>query len=420
MKKTNRLSSLFPFLGLTAPFSGVARHRKDTAHLNAALDSFFAQIDFETEAESLKPENVETAKNAFKTFLRDMEWSAVEYSFDELLTEKSGDHATRKNPDVPNWYHEFRQILPVLSMMRSGIYTHQNLDAQGGIEAFLVAKLRHDSYEDYGKTPTALYAALEKSAHQKNEQGELSDDKLLMVRNQYALASEVVKLVSKKTKMNYIDEEGALQTREQDFYKQDSNQFYLNMLRHYFAFELKMGDSIEGVSTRYYEAQFFDHKGGLTIDKNLKYAREKRNLYAHIAMDEMAIEKWPDMEPAIKSLDSMLGINMTIFEIINNYYDPAQSLNARYAQPMRIKQYLDEALDAYEHVPKGFRPDHIQIENLENIARKEIECGTFKMAEILEHAIYPAMIPLIGDRRGSLLEPLEEAPDYRRDNFTPL
>lgn len=409
------------------------------------LGKFFNTIDFKTEAETLLPENIEKTKQAFFTLCEDKGWIAVKQSFEELLAEKSGRYAMRgKDDSVPNWYHEFRQVLPTLSALHSHLYTEKSLNKHGGIEALLTAKFRHDSYEDYGKTPTQIFAGLERRLHEQNTANNITDEQLFLARNQASIATDVVGLVSKKTKFQYIvqdhenphDQEPKQEkiiTHEQDFFDGDDNAFYRQTLEHYFAYELKTLDGVEGLSTRVVPDQFLDEDTDLSVEKNLTYARKKRSLYGRASMDKMATEKWPEFKTTIRSIDSMLRLNLVALEIVNDYYAPDSKLKARNAFPMRVNRYMDYAFDAYEHVPKGFNPLLLQIERCERIAQNEITNGyeelaqlqhstghtltsaqrnerqailsrQYKMAEILENAIYPSLVSVIGDRRGTLLQ----------------
>lgn len=397
--------------------------RTELGKLYDNLDVFFKKIDFKTEAESLLPENVERAKSAFFELCDDMGWVSVKHSFAELLEEKSGRFEKRpKDDSVPNWYHEFRQILPTLSLLNSWDgYDVEMLSDHGGVAALLIATLRHDSYEDFGKTKTALYASLERRYHEQNAKGLMSDDQLLSSRRQAKIATDIVEMLSKKTKYTYLDDDGEVKTFAKDFYNGNIEKYYGNILQHFFAFEIKTIDGIDGLSTRIVPASFMDKDSDLSIDKNIKYADQKRTLCEKTKLYQIAIEKWPEFENEIKGLHAMLMLNLIVLETVNDHYAPDSKHIARNAAPIDVERFLEAAMDAYLYVPDGFNPLLIQIERLETIAKNEMQHGQYKMAEILENALYPSLAPAIGDRQGTLLEISDLNPRYYEgDNHAPM
>ncbi|MCB1783760.1 MAG: hypothetical protein KDI13_07155 [Alphaproteobacteria bacterium] len=397
---------------------------KGRKRINPALDSFFAEINFQTEEETIRPVNVEKAKQAFMRLCRDMDWVLVEQSFLELLDEKSGDKSLRKDGETPNWYHEFRNLLPTLSLLRSGIYTLDNLKDHGDIEALLTSKLRHDSYEDFGKTPTlGIYAPLEKRLHEKHADGSISEDELLIGRRRATLASLIVKTVSSKTHQWEVDSAGKTKWQEVPFFEGRMDDYFRGTLVHLFSYDLKITDTIEGASTRIMPNKFFGDNT-FSQDENLAFTRKRNFLFSTIPMSEEAYKRWPKMKKAIRSLDAMLGLNMTMLNVVNNFFDKSSEFNPTRTVPMNVARFLPHALTAWEHVPKGYQPHIIMLERLEKVAHKgqsladlkgdpNIE-GIVRMRQVLENSIYPAMIPLIGDRRGSLLELSDEGADHMR------
>lgn len=404
----------------------LSKPRFSDKQIHQAIDRFFDKIDFDSVEESITPESAEITKNAFLDLCHELEWHSVKLAFKDLLEQKSGDDALRKDEKTPNFYHELRNLYPVLSKLRSNIYTLENLRPHGGIQANLVARLWHDSYEDNMETPTALYAKLESDLHNEHKYGHLSDAELVIGRNQAAVAIEAIRLVSKKTsrlvenndphQFDIFDpsDDGDYKIETVDFFDGDQNKFYNNMLANYIAFSLKVDDGIEGLSTRTFLSQFTGESASFSVDKNISYAEDKRHLYGRNAMDNIAAGKWPEHEQSIRSADDMLGLTLTMLEIVNDYYKGNSKLDPQNALPARLDQYAN-ALDNYDHVPECSQPHMIQISEFEAIARMELEKGETKMAEILENALYPSLIPFIGDRRGTLLKKSEWAQDFDTD-----
>tara|TARA_B100001989_G_scaffold78376_1_gene53977 strand:- start:45 stop:1319 length:1275 start_codon:yes stop_codon:yes gene_type:complete len=367
-----------------------------------AIDRFFAEIDFQTRAETVKPENVEKTKQAFYELMDEMGWDALKVTFDELLEELES--VTRKKTDTPAWYHQFRQCLYDISTYRSGLYSSKNLEKHGGLEVSLIAKLRHDSYEDYGKTPHAIYAPMEKRLHEKNEKGDLNDHQLLNARKQIAAAVDIVDLMSRKWK--YFDGEKEV-TREK--HDGDPNQFLRGQYAYFFAVMGKMGDGVENISTRMISGDYLasqnigpysqkpednpTYKPVFTVDQNMGYVRKARGLYGRFAAYKEAANKWPELSRPIHSLDAALGVCIVINEVVNDHYAPNSKHNSANAFPLRMDQYKDAAL-MFEHIPDGWNPFNIMTEELEEIATIEKEYGVYKMAALLERSIYPPMIEL--------------------------
>lgn len=442
----------------TSPAVNYARRGETSCNteLNEALDRFFAAINFKTEAESIRPKNVAKAKAAFETLIDEMGWDLVRYNFKALLAEKSGDKEFRDDGRTPNWYHEFRSVITDLDFLRSGLYDQGTLNRWGGIEAKLSADLRHDSGEDFGHGKTHIFAQLEKLLHQKyttkhakNEEHAAQLDEGLMIERHRAVAiSEIVDMMTRKDPV-YDAEKGGIKIlpdgrkERKERFDGDMNAYFAQLYGHPFAGLGKQQDTVEGLSTRIIPKKFMsgmmadikpkDTKTKrkrktapekFSFDDNIRYADEKRRHYGRSSVDKMLARLYPDFTEAFYTLDSMAGVTLVLLETTNDYFSKDSKLNPRLANPISLERYTDQVKMNYIHSPTGFRADHIAVERMETIARACLEQAAqmkatgenktaegnraymklHRMAEVLENAVYPAMMALIGDRRGSLLK----------------
>ena len=431
----------------------------DQKKLYGALDRFFAAINFQTEAESIRPENVAKAKAAFETLIQEMDWKLVGLNFKALLKEKSGDKEFRDDGVTPNWYHEFRAVITDLDFLRSGLMTEETLFPVGGIETKLSADLRHDSGEDFGHGKHHIYAENEKGVLEAFNTDGITDpatlaeytDKVKLYRQRAVKIANIVDMMTRKDPI-YDPDTGQIKVlpngkkeRVARFFG-DMNAYFNQLFGHPFAGAGKQMDTIEGISTRIIPSKFLQDIPGMqkgtaiekliagqehfaggrkfSNDDNIRYADEKRRHYGRAAIEHMLSHKYPELRDVFKTLDCMAGVTLVMLETINDYFAHDPSLNPRLGHPMSIERYIAHVKTNYLYTPPAFRADHIMVERLETIAKACLEkanemkeagkhltregnrafIGLYRMAEVLENIIYPAMIPLIGDRRGTLLE----------------
>ena len=100
----------------------------DSISLIDAIDTLLEAIDFDSEAESIKPENVAKTQKAFEHFLNSTGLHLSSHAFKDILIENSGENAFRDDGKTPNWYHFFRQVLPKLDAIKSGLITEETLN----------------------------------------------------------------------------------------------------------------------------------------------------------------------------------------------------------------------------------------------------------------------------------------------------
>lgn len=368
----------------------------DAESVNEAIDSFLSKINFQTEEEARAPENVPKVKQAFIEFFHEAGLPLSELSFENLLGEKIREFEFRADGVTPNWYHELREVLLVLSLIRTGKLPLQVINSVGGLDALISGVLRHDSWEDFGKTPLRIYAALEKAFNDWSDKIYIDEEELLLLQKRAARISQMVDLATRKVPV--IGEFGEiLFTPKGKILKVDRfpnlDIYHEKQLPDPFAILNKYVDSVEGMSTR-------PGVGRFDIDDNIKYAKERRELYTDRELK--AADHWPGFKDAFCAVDSMLGVTLKILETVNEHYKNPSSLIAN-RRPIDISKYLPDAADAFAPLPPAFRSDMIMIRRLENMARRELALGDMRMACILEHEIYPSMIPMIGDRRGTCL-----------------
>lgn len=414
---------------------------EEKAKLDTELDAFFEAISFASEKEAILPQNAEKTKTAFKNLCEKMGWVLTAQSFEELLEEKSGHNAYRKDGVTPNFYHEIRQIIPLLSMIRSGHLDIQTLNTYGGaknkdgsdaleyggLEALLCTALRHDSYEDFGKSPHDLYASLEKRLHKLNSEGKIDDNQLRALRYQASYATALVKLLSSKTKRfeevaeapqpawkkmlsrawDYAqgkkpDLRAPIAMVKREFFDQNINRYYAGTLRHPFSFLLKITDSIEGLSTRIVpHGSKMEFKGD-----NAEYNRIKRIMYGQANLSGEAYRKWKDLYCAIAILDSALETNLLLSEHVDAYHPASRELNGYDTSPMRLTPGTEAAV-AYLYAPKCWTSHEIFIERLEEKAISDMKKGNYNLAALLERSVYPSFIHagLIDQNRAEKLLP---------------
>lgn len=392
-----------------------------TSAQTEAIKTFLATITSEpdTEIGSIQPEHVEKRINAFIELCQEMKWEGVLYDFRELLREKSNQYFFRKNGIVPNWYHEFRFILPILSTLLSDPKSFGYYEKYAGLQSLLCTALRHDSKEDFGKTMAGLYAPHEKRINEDHDTGRINDETFHRQCAQMASFAHSVDLLSHKTKrLEEIEPTkkppvihrlfrfaGSRRNNEPDspylldkstgqkiplgykthhFYSEHVNDFYMGTLNTASAYIVKCLDTIDGSTTRFLAS--------FSMGQNLDYARLKRNMYSHNNMVETAKKNWPELSDIFDSLDCTMGMSVEILEYVGSVYDRGSKINLDSLQPINIDRFLKKAGYIYQYVPKSDNPLRVMIEQMERAAQIELEQTPpkFTMANILERSIFPA------------------------------
>ena len=393
--------------GYDFPLSAVvaqnAEYLRNRSHLLVCIDTLLKAVDFETEEETLTPQNIESTKAAFKDFLQAADLPLSQFAFDDILRENQGPNEYRGDGKVPNWYHFFRQVLPKLSVIKAGLISEQVLNANGGLDTLIAATLYHDSWEDHGQNPTDIFSKLQKYIDQLAKADFVDAQREYNMQHQAAAIGWIVDLCTRKTplldaKGNFIVTNG--KTQKEDRFGGDLNMYYNNHLEHPFAPWIKWDDTSEGTSTRLFQDTFErGNEDKFSVASNLKYATKVRSFYSRRANDALAIAKWPEFKNVFESADSMLGINLVILETMNDYAAD-QNLRPSNAQPANIALYLPDAWAGYRYVPLGWRSDRIQTDRIEGLAAQlKTEDGKEtnkpkrypRIGGVLEHVIYPAM-----------------------------
>ncbi len=412
----------------------------DRSTLVQAIDNLFSKIDFETEAETIETQNITQTELAFREFLEEMDWKIGKVSFSELMDEKSGDFSLRDDGVTPSWYHEFSEIMVFLALVRSGKISEDVLNSDGA-EVIVSAFLRHDSWEDHGKTPNDIYSELERDLYEEMDVSGPAEEDEYVTRTRAAAVADVVDLATRKVPMtgadyfglhgevpeHGVDEHGfALSAKGRrlkvDRYNGDLNSYHSKQIQNPYAAIVKMVDSICGLDSRVMP-DYLDRKdtddAKFSTANNIKYARERRAHYSNYPYAKEAISQNPKFRDTFEALDAMLGIGVRTLETVNHYFSKDNTDNPYRARPIDIDDLVDPACETLEVLPNGWRPDTLMLERLENIAEQELEQNeappkdrTLSKEErkqfarprstayaILNHALYPSFAPLIGEDR---------------------
>jgi hypothetical protein len=283
------------------------------------------------------------------------------------------------------------------------------LNKYGGLDALVAATLYHDSWEDHGKTPHTLFARLEKHIYQLSDQGKTDEASEYRLRRSSAEVAAIVDYCSRKHPV--IGADGQLVKKPEGGFKKtlrfggDLNAYYNTHFKHPFALWIKWDDSGEGASTR--ELPDMLERAPempFSVESNIKFASERRALYFRRANIKLAIERWPDFERVFNSAHSMLSVNLSILETVNDY---AQSPNLRpeNGMPMFLSEKdIKHSLRGYEGIPAGWCSYFIHMERLEDLGQSDE-----RILEVLSHVISPAMEPLITN---------DNDPDLRTEEYS--
>lgn len=415
--------------------------------LVSAIDRLFSKINFETEAETLEPQNIVCTEGAFREFLGEMNWTLAKVSFNELMDEKSGDFALRDDGKTPNWYHEFDQVMLSLALIKSGKIDEVELEKAGGAEVLVSGQLRHDSFEDHGKVPTQIYAEFERDLHEEHQASQINDEEEFVYRHQATGASHIIDLMTRKIPVrakDYYDlfgEEPPHGADEQGFvlkpngkrlkiarYDGDLNEYHAKQIQHALAAMAKPIDGIGGVFSRIMP-DFLDRKDDpsqkFSVWDNIKYAKERRSHYSEYPYAKEASRQHPQFREVYMALDAIMGIGVRSLETVNHYFHKDNKDNPYQARPIDIEEWVKPAREVLEVMPKGWRPDILMLERLENVAKQEYERSNRQHKHstaqaILNHALYPAFAPLIGeDRRAEGVIEYERSQGHQADGQAP-
>lgn len=356
--------------------------------LFAEIDALMAAIDYPSTAESITPENTARTLSAFKKFLKDAKLYLADWSLDVLLAEeKVGKYAFRKDGVTPNWYHEFREVLMFLSLVRSETIAVEELEDWGGLDGMITGLLRHDSLEDFGKSKEEILDALHSHVEDLLTTENVDHLTHLDLQHKSVLAVKIVDRMSRKTSV-LIDGKPVMKNGsfiKKDRYEGDLNLYFERLRNNPLAGLGKYLDSIEGMSTRL-------GVGAFDPLKDLLYANERRYFFGGVATDRALIGRFPAFKEAIKSADFMLGITLVTMETINHYnMNPTAKTDS--ASAMDIERYMPRGLNAFRFIPHAFRPDCVMIERLHSVAQKNEARGDLRLKQLLENAILPALTP---------------------------
>ena len=345
------------------------------------ITTFFDTVSHLSINDSYSDEGLETILNAFTNLLNQQKCYNALHSLKVLQEEKGPNAPFRANGKTPNILHEIRNCSHILGMILAGYIPMGEYATHGGLDADLSARLRHDSIEDRLQTKLGIFADLERNLN------DLCDTDMLDTADHYAkrieatLASENIDLMTRKDAV--FDGDGRVVMCEgkivkEDRYNGDVNIYYYRLMNRPTALLCKYHDSIENVGTRLGGT-------GFSTEKNIAYARERREIYGLEDYDERATEKWPGFELAIRAADDMLGIQLVILEGVNKYMSNPQN-NPKFGAPFRFSNYIPHGLQAFKDLPNCFHPVAIAVHSIRSEAQTIPKLNT-----VLDKLIIPPL-----------------------------
>lgn len=368
------------------------------------IDDLFRKTDFKTEEESIEPENAKTIRESFESFMDQAGLGLARHSFAELLEEKSGLFEFRDDGKTPNYFHELRECLQILALIRNKKLSMKAIRESDGLDVLIASTLRHDSFEDHGKTKDDLTQSILDKVKSLHPDKQITRKFLLQVGGQAEKTANIVDILSRKIAKR---DENQFVIRNPDNgklikidrYDGDLATYLNRQLEHPFPSLVKNIDAVEGMSTRILLDTFRrEPSKKFSVADNARYAAERRQLFGNYNFLDDAIVKYPKFKDAFRCVDHMLGVNLVILETTNYYYQNEGQNPAR-ARPVNIGKYIDPARDGYEGMPIWARPDFIMIGRLEKVAEEDK-----RMRALLTHAFYPAIKPLVGERAPAWLK----------------
>lgn len=336
--------------------SGLSPNHSIPDDLKQDITEFFDSVRHMTIEDSCSETGLEHIKNSFKKFLTSPRcWNAL-FSFEELCAEKTGRFSFRADKSTPNILHEIRNCAHSLGLLVRGFIPYEDYLRQGGLDADMTGRIRHDSIEDFGESYRSLYTRMEKHIHALDLPADETHHKLFQAN----LGASNADIMSRKDAKRTVT--GKIMRRfdkivKIERYGGDSGVYFRKLLDHPMALFGKYADRTENVATRHGVPRF-------SAKSNRTYARETREIYGLEAHDDIACERWPAFADAIRSADDMLGVNLLILEGTNKYKSN-KALRPEQAHPFRLERYLPNALIPYQDLPAVFHPVSIHLHMLE-------------------------------------------------------
>ncbi|MEM6780440.1 MAG: hypothetical protein AAF569_01095, partial [Pseudomonadota bacterium] len=325
------------------------------------IDEFFDSMRDMTFEESQTEEGIEKIKNAFRKFLTSQRcWCAL-HNFEKLCEEKSN-KPFRADKETYNIMHEIRNCARRLSYLRNGFIPWDKYCLQGGLDADLMARIRHDSIEDYGESFTSLYDETEIYLHGLD----LEEAEHIIKIQQARIGASTADLMSRKDAKR--DNLGRIMRDPEtkkiikvERYDGDTGVYFRKMIDNILALTGKYDDRGENVDTRV---------GVFSLADNEIYDRETHGIYGLEAYDEEAVERWPEFEDSIRCADDSLGVSLLVLKGINRYKGDT-NLKPKTASPFRLGRYLPGALLPFQNTPMIFHPIAIMNHTLERDAKTD-------------------------------------------------
>ncbi|MBN8520607.1 MAG: hypothetical protein J0L77_01745 [Alphaproteobacteria bacterium] len=366
----------------------------EQGRLFESIDQLMTALDFESTRASLTRDNELNALNAFRDFIGENRFFLSQKSLEVLLEEeKMGEYSLRRDKETPNWYHELRQILTFVALVRSETLSLKELAPYGGMDVMVAAILRHDSLEDFAKTHHEITQALYERVQELKDQGVINQDEFKTLNNQVPLIIDIADRMSRKIAVLDENRFPKKDTTGKHIYSRrfdgDMNQYLGNLIAHPLACLAKYLDSIEGTST----PTRIDSFSPAHLDQRRDYADERRQLFGRTATDALLMNAFPAFKKSIKAVDALLGVNLVIMETLN-YYQRNPINKPSNAPAIDIARYMKkDRLKPFQHIPPAFRADCIFLERLHETSNAFLAKKDNWFRDILFCAILPAFKP---------------------------
>lgn len=361
--------------------------------LKSDIMEFFDSVrDMDVE-DSFTDDGIERVKKAFIKFLTEQRcWNAL-HSFEELCKEKSGDNSYRGDDETPNILHEIRNCAHQLGYIVRGYMPPDEYFHEGGLDADLMSRIRHDSIEDHGKTQFSIFAKAEEYLHKL----QISAQEFQLKIHQAVKGAEASDLQSRKhakvNKHGHIERDSKTgKIIKEERYDGDTGVYFAVLRKKILSLLGKYDDRTENVTTRWGVKRF-------TAKSNRKYARQTREIYGLEAYDEEAIRMWPEFKAAIICRDAMLGLGVRCLEGMNKYKSN-KALNPDNGMPFRLIRELPAALIPYQDLPAIFHPISVNVHMFEREVKKDPRVrkviNNLMLAPIIQSAAEHVLKPIPG------------------------
>lgn len=332
-------------------------------------------------------------RTAFKKFLTDMDMPLALANFEALLKEKSGEKFLRNDGSV-NWFHEFIPIMQMMELVHRGYKKGgvdlKDVEASGGLEAWICTHLRHDSLEDFKLNLDMIdeqYTFID--AMNKSRMSRSAD-------SYYDLTTRSMVGIALMTQEKNILPDGTVEKEDVVLY---TARMVYDDNANPETFMCKLGDVNHNFATMFGAEKF-------TPAKRMKRCQERIDMYdPTYGFTDAAMAKWPAFRKAIKSMDSMMGFmvypHKRYLGVVDQYGDNRPSY------PVGIERYIHDVLAV--QLPEAIHPAHIFLKRMMKSVDPVQDPEKF---ERLQHFMIDVMRPALAPYK-------DRFPYFFKDQQTP-